>query len=137
MERDQDSQPLVMGEIAQERHHKARTFGVQAGHGLASQQHAGPLGQGTGDGDPLALAAGQGVGSAGAEVGEANLGEASFGAGYFFGTPQAQAGAQRPLRDSEPIGTLLRTDRRAASAWCWKISVRTIMGRIVEGQLPS
>src|SRR5690554_7632385 len=44
-------------------HDLTRGLGVEAGGGFVDQQQAGALNQGPGDADPLALAAGEGVGA--------------------------------------------------------------------------
>jgi hypothetical protein len=60
---------------------RSRAGRVAGGQGLVEQQQAGPDGQGPGEGDPLAFAAGQRAPGPGGQGRDAQAGEQRIGAG--------------------------------------------------------
>ncbi len=85
---DEDEVTALVAEVGDHVEHLGGHFGVEGGGGFVEEEEAGFEGDGSGDGDPLALAAGQferafvGVGVE-AESGEVIEGDAAgFGAGH-------------------------------------------------------
>ncbi|RSS62148.1 hypothetical protein EF918_31455 [Streptomyces sp. WAC06614] len=80
-----DDGPAVVGEVAQRVHHGAVHAGVQAGGGLVEEQQGGLGQQFQGDGDPLALAAGEAVHGLSGALFQAEFADDLVDAGLAFG----------------------------------------------------
>lgn len=85
---------------AQQLHHGVPGLGVELAGGLIGDEQGGVVGEGTGDGDPLLLAAGQLAGPLGGVVGEADEGQQQLDALLAL----AGVRAAQPQRDADVLG---------------------------------
>ncbi|MNP07834.1 hypothetical protein D3C76_998770 [compost metagenome] len=93
MQGDQQGLAVFGADALQQLHHFARAVRVEGGDRLIGEDQVGFLHQRTGDGDPLHLPAGEGVGALRAEAGEADPLQRLFRAAACLGGEAAEQGA--------------------------------------------